>query len=31
MLGCLKWKDFKRAIQRAYPRIHTNLELPLDD
>ena len=31
MRASLKWSDFQRALQRAYPRIHTNLELPLDD
>ena len=31
MRGCQKWDPFKRILQRAYPRVHTNLELPLDD
>ena len=26
-----RWDDFSRMLQRAFPRINTNLELPLDD
>ena len=31
MRASLKWDQFMRSLQRAYPRINTNLELPLDD
>ena len=31
MRGSLNWEQFKRALQRAYPKINTNLELELDE
>ena len=31
MRGALKWDGFQRMLQRAYPKINTNLELPLGD
>ena len=31
MRASLKWDHFMRSLQRAYPRINTNLDLPLDD
>ena len=31
MRGSLKWNQFLRALQRAYPKINTNLDLPLED
>lgn len=29
MQGSLKWDGFQRTLQRAYPKININLELPL--
>ena len=31
MRGSLKWVPFMRALQRAYPKINTNFDLPLED
>ena len=31
MRGSVKWDHFRRILQRAYPKINTNLELPIDD
>jgi len=31
MRASLKWTDFQRMLQRSYPKIHTNFDLPLDD
>ena len=29
MRGALNWTGFQRSLQRAYPKVNTNLELPL--
>ena len=31
MRASTKWDTFTRLLQRAYPKINTNLELPIDD
>ena len=31
MRGALKWEDFKRALQRSYPKINVNLDLPFEE
>ena len=31
MRGSIKWDQFKRSLQRAYPKVNTNMELPLDE
>ena len=31
MRGSVKWEHFRRMLQRAYPKINTNLDLPLED
>ena len=31
MRASLKWKDFQRSLQRAYPRFGETMPLPLDD
>lgn len=31
MRGALKWDHFMRSLQRAYPKINTNFDLPLED
>ncbi len=31
MRGSSNWKEFSRILQRSYPKLNTNLELPLDD
>ena len=30
MRSANSWDDFQRALQRAYPKVNSNLELPLD-
>ena len=31
MRGQLKWDNFQRALQRAYPKINMNLEFPFEE
>ena len=31
MRASTRWDQFTRMLQRAYPKINTNLELPIDD
>ncbi len=31
MRGASNWKEFSRILQRSYPKLNSNLELPLDD
>ncbi len=31
MRGSTSWVEFKRTLQRAFPKINTNLELPFDE
>ena len=31
MRGCLNWNEFKRVLQRSYPKVNTNLSLPFED
>lgn len=31
MRASTNWDQFKRMLQRAYPKVNTNLDLPLDD
>ncbi len=31
MRGSSSWKEFSRMLQRAFPKLNTNLELPIDD
>ena len=31
MRGSSNWKEFSRIFQRSYPKLNSNLELPLDD
>ena len=31
MRASSSWTQFQRMLQRAYPKVNTNLEIPFDD